>query len=191
MNILILNGHPKQNSFSDALCKAYQKGAEKSGAKVTLINIRDLDFDPNLTYGYKQEMELEDDLKVAIEAIKRCDHIPWVHPLWWYSYPAIMKGFIDRTFLPGITYQYQKGASMPKGLLKGKTARIICTADSPWWYYKFFMGSPATKQLKKGTLEFCGVRPVKTTYIAPIRQSTAAFRTKWLKKVEGFGEKLS
>lgn len=191
MKVLIINGHPKEGSYSDALCAAYQEGAQKAGAHVEVLNIRDLKFDVNLQYGYEQEMGLEEDLTMAIEKMKACDHMLWVHPLWWYGYPAIMKGFIDRTFLPGVTYKYEKGAALPTPLLKGKTARIICTADSPWWYYKFFKGSPATKQLKQGTLEFCGVKPVKTTYIAPIRQSTEAFRLQWLDKVKKLGERLS
>ena len=108
--------------------------------------------------------------------------------MWWYSYPAIMKGFIDRTFLPGITFDYVEGKAFPKRLLKGKTARIIITADTPRWYDRLFMGSPALNQLKKGTLEFCGIKPVKVTYISTIKSSTEEFRSKWLRKVEQLGK---
>lgn len=191
MNILIINGHPTTDSFNDAICEAYKKGALEKKAHVEILNIRDLEFDPNLTQGYKGEVILEDDLKRATELILKSDHMVWVHPLWWYSCPAIMKGFIDRTFLPGVTYKFEKGATFPKQLLKGKTARIICTADTPYWYYKWVMGSPATKQLKKGTLQFCGVKPVKTSFIAPIRNSTKSFRDKWLDKCYQLGLRLS
>jgi NAD(P)H dehydrogenase (quinone) len=85
--------------------------------------------------------------------------------MWWYGYPALMKGFIDRTFLPGITFQPTQGKALPKKLLKGKTARIIITADTPKWYNFLIMKSPAINQFKKGTLEFCGISPVKATYI--------------------------
>ena len=113
----------------------------------------------------------------------------WVHPIWWFGWPAVMKGFIDRVFLPGVTFKYEKGP-IPKKLLKGKTGRIIATADTPSFYYRFFLGSPATKQLKQGTLQFCGVSPVRTTYIAPLRKSSEEFRKSWLRKVELLGEKL-
>ena len=114
----------------------------------------------------------------------------WFFPMWWYGYPALMKGFIDRTFLPGVAFEAVKGKSIPKKLLKGKTARIIITSDTPKWYDSLYMQRPAINQFKKGTLEFCGIRPVKVTYIAPIKNSSLGFREKWLKKVSVLGEKL-
>ncbi|PWJ44750.1 NAD(P)H-dependent oxidoreductase [Sediminitomix flava] len=189
-NILIINGHPDKQSYNRALAEAYQKGAEEGKANIDLINLGELDFDPILRYGYRQRVDLEPDLLDAIEKLKKADHLVWVFPMWWYSTPAILKGFIDRTFLPGITYELVEGKPLPKKLLKGKTARMIVTADSPKWYEKLFMGSPLINQFKKGTLEFCGVKPVKLTYIAPIKDSSDAFREKWLNKVKELGKNL-
>jgi putative NADPH-quinone reductase len=101
-----------------------------------------------------------------------------------------MKGFIDRTFLPGITYEPKEGKSLPKKLLKGKTARIIITADTPKWYDSLFMKSPAINQFKKGTLKFCGISPVKVTYTAPIKNSKFDDRKNWLNKITLLGKNL-
>jgi NAD(P)H dehydrogenase (quinone) len=187
--ILIINGHPDKESYNVGLTEAYKQGAAESEAAVTLINIRDLNFKPNLQYGYRKRTELEPDLLSSIEKIKEADHIVWVFPMWWYGYPALMKGFIDRVFLPGITFDYVPGKTMPKKLLKGKTGRIIITADTPRWYNSLFMKSPAIHQLKKGTLQFCGINPVKVSYIAPVKGSTEKFRNKWLSKVSKLGLK--
>lgn len=189
--ILIINGHPDKASYNYALAAAYRAGAEKSQADIRQINIADLDFNPSLQQGYRQRTELEPDLRQALEEIQAADHLVWVFPMWWYSLPAIMKGFIDRTFLPKITYEFEPDKTLPKKLLKGKTSRIIITADAPNWYNRLIMKSPAIRQLKKGTLEFCGVRPVKVTYIAPIKNSHEAFRKKWLEKVNALGVKQS
>jgi putative NADPH-quinone reductase len=191
MNVLIINGHPKEKSFNDAIVKAYEQGALNTDASVEVLTLRDLEFNLNLETAYEKEEDLEEDLKMAIEKIKWCDHMVWVHPVWWSSYPALMKGFIDRTFLPGVTYKYEGKSVFPEKLLKGKTARIICTADSPSWYNTLFLGAPATKQLKKNTLEFCGVKPVKTNFIGPVRNSTPAFREKWLQKITKLGAGLN
>lgn len=187
--VLIINGHPNKHSFNYALAEAYKNGIQKTKANLSQINIGELNFDPNLKYGYQQRTELEPDLKVAIDKIKNADHIVWVFPMWWYGFPALMKGFVDRIFLPGITFEPVEGKALPKKLLKGKTARIIITADSPKWYDSLFMKSPAINQFKKGTLNFCGINPVKVTYIAPIKNSTPAFRSKWLKKITLLGER--
>ncbi|MEM6803909.1 MAG: NAD(P)H-dependent oxidoreductase [Bacteroidota bacterium] len=188
--VLIINGHPDPESFNHALVEAYTKGAKSTTAAVDLIHIKDLEFDPNLKYGYRKRTELEPDLLASIDKIKQAEHICWIFPMWWFSYPAIMKGFIDRTFLPGITFETVEGKAFPKRLLKGKTARIIITADTPRWYDRLFMGSPALNQFKKGTLEFCGIKPVKVSYISTIKSSSPSFRQKWLKKVEQLGKEL-
>ena len=188
--VLIINGHPDKQSYNYALSEAYKSGANKTNAIIDTINISELDFNPNLRFGYRQRTELEPDLKDAIDKIKKADHIVWVFPLWWAGLPALMKGFIDRTFLPGITFDFIEGKAAPIGLLKGKTSRIIITTDTPKWYDFIIMKRPVLKQFKKGTLEYCGIGPVKVTYISPIISSTLDARNKWLKKVIKLGEKL-
>ncbi len=113
-NILIINGHPDTKSFNVGIVKAYRKGAESAESKVDVIHISELDFNPNLQFGYRKRTELEPDLIESINKIKKANHIVWVFPQWWYGYPAIMKGFIDRIFLPGITFDYEEGKTFPK-----------------------------------------------------------------------------
>jgi NAD(P)H dehydrogenase (quinone) len=189
-HVLIINGHPDKQSYNYALSEAYKSGANKTNAIIDTINISELDFNPNLRFGYRQRTELEPDLKDAIDKLKKADHIVWFFPLWWAGLPALMKGFIDRTFIPGITFEFIEGKAAPIGLLKGKTSRIIITTDTPKWYDYIVMKRPVLKQFKKGTLEYCGIRPVKVTYISPIISSTLDARNKWLKKVIKLGEKL-
>ena len=188
--VLIINGHPDKESFNYALSKAYIKGVDKTDSVLTQINIAELEFNPNLKFGYRKRMELEPDLVDAIDKIKKADHIVWIFPMWWYGYPALMKGFIDRTFLPGITYQPIEGKPLPEKLLKGKSAHLIITADTPKWYDFLIMKRPAINQFKKGTLQFCGIKPVKVTYIATLKNSNSDFRQKWLEKMTLMGESV-
>ncbi len=67
--ILIINGHPDKESFSYGLSDSYKKGAKKSGSEIKEINIRELDFNPNLQYGYRKRTELEPDLIDAQEKL--------------------------------------------------------------------------------------------------------------------------
>lgn len=188
--VLIINGHPDKESFNHALSEAYIKGGNKTDSILTQINITELEFNPNLKYGYRKRMELEPDLVNAIDKIKKADHIVWIFPMWWYGYPALMKGFIDRTFLPGIAFKAIEGKPLPEKLLKGKSARLIITADTPQWYDFLIMKRPAINQFKKGTLQFCGINPVKVTYISTIKNSSSDFRKKWLEKITLLGESV-
>jgi len=166
MKILIINGHPDKESYNFALAEAYEAGAKKSGAEVQTIHIRDLSFNPNLEFGYRKRTELEPDLLAAQEALKSAEHLVWVYPVWWGSYPAIMKGFLDRV------------------------SRIICTMDQPSWFYRLINRAPSHHSMKKLTMNFIGVKKVRITAIGPLRLSSVDFRQKWLNKVERLGEKI-
>lgn len=188
-NILIINGHPDPESFNHGLADAYKKGAEQSGAEVRDIQIGELDFNPNLQFGYRKRTELEPDLLRAQEALMWADHLVWVYPVWWGSVPAIMKGFLDRVLLPGFAFKKREGSLWWDKHLTGKTARLICTMDQPPWYYWLVNRSPSHKAMKRLTMNFIGVKSVNITSIGPIQLSTDAFRQKWLEKVERLGKK--
>lgn len=186
-NILIINGHPNPSSFNFALVESYKKGALEANAKIEIITIANLKFNPNLAHGFQKRMDLEPDLLDAWVKIKKADHLVWIHPVWWGGLPAITKGFIDRLFLPGFAFQYKENSVWWDKLLKNKTAHIITTLDQPSWYYRLIYGSPSVNQLKKSTLEFCGVKPVKVTYIGIIKTSDIKQREKWLSKIFKLG----
>lgn len=186
--ILIINGHPNKNSFNAGITKAYIEGAIQSGAELKELTIAELQFNPNLQFGYQQRTELEPDLLLAWEMIQWADHLVWIHPVWWGGLPAITKGFIDRLFLPGFVFQYREKSLFWDKFLTGKSARIITTLDQPGWLYRLLFGRPSVNQLKKSTLQFCGVRPVKVSYIGIVRTSNEAQRTKWLTRIRKLGE---
>jgi NAD(P)H dehydrogenase (quinone) len=185
--IVIINGHPNRESLNFGLAEAYKKGALESDAEVIEIVVSALDFNPNLGYGFQKRTELEPDLLDAWEKIKWADHLVWVHPVWWGGLPAILKGFIDRLFLPGFAFQYRENSMFWDKLLKGKTARIITTLDQPSWYYWLAYGRPSVNQLKKSTLEFCGVKPVNVSYFGIVKTADKSQREKWINRVKELG----
>ncbi len=188
--ILLINGHPNKDSFNFGIAAAYKKGAAQSGAEIREIVIAELNFNPNLQFGYQKRTELEPDLLEAWKKIQWADHLVWVHPVWWGGLPAITKGFIDRLFLPGFAFQYRENSHFWDKLLKGKTAHIITTLDQPALFYRLVFRRPSVNQLKRSVLKFCGVTPVMVSYIGIIRGSKPEMREKWLQKVENWGKKL-
>lgn len=188
--ILIIQGHPDPKSYNRALHAAYKLGAESAGAEVQEIFVGDLDFNPNLRHGYRARTELEPCLLEAQAKIKWAEHIVLIYPVWWGAVPAVLKGFFDRTLLPGFAFKKREGSLFWDMLLKGRSARIISTLDQPAWFYKIVNGAPTDKAVKRMTLEFCGISPVRITNIGPLRLSTDQYRTKWLKRIEELGRKL-
>ena len=188
--ILVLLGHPDPKSFNAALADAYVAGARRGGADVQRLNLGELDFDPNLRYGYRRRTELEPDLLEAQRLLRWADHLVWIYPVWWGSVPAMMKGFLDRVLLPGFAFQKRPGSIWWDQFFTEKTARLLFTMDQPPWYYRLRYGRPSTNAMRLVTLKFIGVGRVRTTAIGPLRLSTVAFRERWLRRVERLGGKL-
>ena len=186
--ILIINGHPDAKSYNFAIHNAYKKGVLNSTAELKEIHIRDLKFNPNLEFGYRKRTALEPDLLDAQSKIKWANHIVWIYPVWWGSYPAILKGFIDRVFLPGFAFEKRENSVWWNKLLTGKSARIISTLDQPAWYYRWINKHPSHTSIKKLTCDFVGIKPVKFTTIGSLRLSKNSYREKWLQKVEKLGQ---
>jgi putative NADPH-quinone reductase len=185
--ILIINGHPDKESFCFALAESYKKGADISSSNCKLVHLIDLKFNPILSYGYRIVSELEPDLLQLQQDILKADHLVFVYPNWWATCPALLKGFFDRTFIPNFAFKYhEEGLSWDK-LLKGKTARLIVTMDTPKWYYWLVYRSAGHHAIKIGILEFCGIEPVKITAFATVKSSDAMKRKKWLAVVESLG----
>ncbi|MDD8018783.1 MAG: NAD(P)H-dependent oxidoreductase, partial [Bacteroidota bacterium] len=177
--ILIINGHPNKESYNFALHSKYKQGAFRSDGEIKEIITTELKFNLILQYGYSKRTELETDLLEAWKKVQWADHIVWIFPMWWGMMPALLKGFIDRMFLPGFAFQYKENSPMWDKLLKGKTSHILCTIDYPVWYYKWVLREPGINAMKKMILGFCGIKTTKVTYIGPVRGSSQMQREEW------------
>lgn len=183
MKKLIILGHPAQESFCKSIAETYLATAKQMGQEVELLNLALLKFDPILHEGYKRVQELEPDLEHAKHLISWADHLVWVYPNWWGAMPALMKGFIDRVFIPGYAFKYRQNSSLWDKLLTGKSAHLYVTMDSPPWYYNWVTKMPGHNQMKRAILEFCGISPIKITNFGPLKGSSDSQRKKWLRLV--------
>jgi putative NADPH-quinone reductase len=185
--VLIVVGNSKPGSFCHALASQVEEGAVSRGAETKRIALDTLRFDPILRVGFGGDQPLEEDLVAAQEAIRWADHLVFVYPTWWGTMPALLKGFVDRVFLPGFAFQYRKGSALWDKLLKGRSAQLIVTMDSPPWYYRWLLGAPGHRAMKKGILEFCGIGPVAVKTLGGVRGSTPEKRADWLREARFLG----
>jgi len=180
--VLVILGHPSSESFCGALANSYIEAAKKAGHDVRQHDLATLSFDPVLRDGYQQVQALEPDLLQAQADISWAEHLVFVYPIWWGGVPALLKGFFDRVFLPGFAFKYRKGKAFPEPLLKGRTAHLLVTLDTPAWYYRWIYRMPGLHQVRKTTLEFCGIKPLKTLTFGPILSSSPERRQVWLEQ---------
>lgn len=188
--VLVVAAHPSDESYGLALARTYAEAARQAGHEVRLLRLPQLEFDPILREGYRLAQPLEPDLQSAQEHILWADHLAFVYPVWWGSVPALLKGFLDRVFLPGFAFRYETGRKYPRQLLKGRTAHLLVTLDTPPWYFRLAFAAPAVHQMKKATLELCGVRPVRSLLLGPVMGSGPTQRDAWLDKARRFALRL-
>jgi NAD(P)H dehydrogenase (quinone) len=185
--ILVILGHPAKASFCEALANSYVKGARAAGNEVQLIALSNLSFDPILHNGYATIQELEPDLVAAQTAITWAQHLVFVYPIWWGAIPALLKGFVDRVFLPGFAFKYRDGSAFWDRLLSGRTAHLLVTMDTPPWYFRWVFRMPGHNQMRRSILEYCGIRPVTISNFSPIKRSSQQQRDKWLAQARVHG----
>lgn len=180
---LLLFGHADTTSFNHQLADAYQRGYVAAGGTLERVDLPTLRFDPVLRHGHRAAQPLEPDLARVRDAIERADHLAWVFPTYWVAPPAVVRALIDRLFLPGWAFRYE-GHALPTGLLRGRSARVVTTMDSPGWWYRLAHRRAIHAAFSRGTLAFCGLAPVDTTTVHAVRKLDAAARARWADKVE-------
>ena len=184
--MVVILGHPQAESLCAGMAHAYADGARQAGAEVRFLDVGRLAFDPRLQ-GYGADQPLEPDLAAAQADIAWASHLVWVYPIWWGAMPALLKGFIDRVFLPGYAFKYRTGSSLWDKLLAGRSADLLVTMDSPPWYFRFVTRMPGHHQMKKAILEFCGIRPVRVHSFGPVRSASRERLAQWVEAARQLG----
>jgi putative NADPH-quinone reductase/1,4-dihydroxy-2-naphthoate octaprenyltransferase len=190
MNVLVINGHPRKNSLSAGFVSAFVSGADHVGINPRIIHVADLEFEPNVTHTTPHLQRLEKDLLQAMELIRWAQHIVFIYPTWWGTMPALLKAFIDRVFISGFAFKEIEGGTGYAPLLRGKTAELITTMDTPAVVYNLFYRAPGHNAMKRAILQFCGFQVTGILSFGPVRYSTRSQREKWVEKVKWQGMKL-
>lgn len=183
-------GHPRRASLAGALAEAYRKGALRAGARVELLCLGDLEFEPDVTCVEISAQPLEADLRDAQRLIAWADHLVLVYPNWWGTMPARLKGFLDRVLTPGFAFARRPGGGFVP-LLKGRTAELITTMDTPGWVYRWLFRAPGHNAMRHAVLGFCGIELAKVTSFGPVEESTPAERRAWLARARARGLALA
>ncbi len=190
MNVLVIIGHPRADSLCHALADQYIQGAAEAGAKLHRLDVRELAFSRDVESRAMHLQETEPDIDRARMLLRWAQHVVFVYPTWWGTMPALLKGFLDRVLLPGFAFRHAENAFGYEGLLKGRSAHVITTMDTPPLVYRLVYRAPGHHAMRRATLRFCGISPVRITPLGSVLESDAAERGRWLERVRREGRKL-
>ncbi|AXX92137.1 NAD(P)H dehydrogenase [Malaciobacter molluscorum LMG 25693] len=158
MKCLVVLAHPLENSLCCHLARETIKYLENKGYQVTVKDLYKESFNPILTKDerdsyYEKQFNLSK-LKDDIIQLEEAESLVLIFPTWWFSFPAILKGWFDRVWAPGHAYNHASdlGAITPC-LLNLKELKVITTLGAPWWF--FFVLRKPVKVLKYALLGAC------------------------------------
>lgn len=187
MNILVLHAHPVETSFNAALHGLIVERLTGRGHSVDDCDLYAEDFDPRLSraerLGYHDVPANIEPVRGYVERLRRAEALVLCFPVWNYGYPAILKGFFDRVFLPGVSFRLVDGQARPS--LHNIARAAVVTSYGGSRFRAMLMGDPPRK-LAKRVLRST-IKPfAPVSYLAhySMNLSTEATREKFLARVE-------
>lgn len=180
--LLLLNGHPAPRSVSGFLLDHYQEAAQAAGHDLRRHNLCDLDFDMDFGQGgYKDWKPLEPCLEQVLGDLEWCDHFVLGFPMWWGGQPAKLKGLFDRILIPGRAFDPRRPnwLGLPKAELKGRSARVIITSDTPGWAMRMIYRGAIRHQMRAQVMGICGIRPTRFSWCAKASDPTQTQLDRW------------
>lgn len=186
--ILVLQGHPDPAGahLCHALADAYAQGAAEAGHSVLRVEVAQLDFPLMRSQEQFLNAGVPESLAGTAEALMEAEHVALFFPIWHGTMPALFKGFLEQMLRPGFAFAYQdKG--FPKGLLKGRSVRVVATMGMPALALRFFFLDAGLGVLRRNMLRFTGMGPIRTTRLGMVEGASAERRQGWLDEMRTLG----
>jgi|LSQX01.3.fsa_nt_gb putative NADPH-quinone reductase len=188
MSALLIVGHPRPDSFNHAIARRAEQALLTLGHDVVAHDLQAEGFDAILP-GCEEPADGAVDAAVAAHCrqLAEAEAIVIVHPNWWGMPPAVMKGWIDRVFRPGIAYRFLEGdggEGVPQGLLRARAAVVLNTSNTEAQREAEIFGDPLERIWRDCIFGLCGVTNVYRRTFGVICTSTPRQREAWLDEVE-------
>jgi NAD(P)H dehydrogenase (quinone) len=186
MKALIVYAHPKTKGHNTVVLGEVEKSLKRKRVAYEVLDLYKMKYDPVM---HEREHYTAGNYSVSAEnrkiqkRIKQSDKLIFIYPIWWYSMPAILKGFFDRVLTSRFAFRYT--SKVPVGLLPDKEALVFFTTGGPRIFYTFTGNTP--RRMIKRMLGFCGIK-TKVCHIGGCMKLNAkksrAIRKKVRKKME-------
>ncbi len=142
MKIVVVLGHPSADSYCAAIFNATVSALEAQPAhSVTAIRLADEKFTTAMSSAERSAYETEaplisDETKHHAEILKQAEALIFVYPTWWSGLPAQLKGWLDRVFVLGVAFRFNKNGKIRPNLQNVRHIIGVSTYGSPWRYVK-------------------------------------------------------
>lgn len=181
--VLIVLAHPNRDSLNHALSARAAEAASAAGYEPHLRDLYAEGFDPVLQEAeVRRRFPFDETIQAHFRDVQEAAGFVFVHPDWWGQPPAILKGWLDRVFRPGVAYDFEGEEFLEKKkvpLLTGRWALVLSTTDA----VKGKSPHPLESIWSEQIFAFCGIAPHSVEIMYDVRNSTGRMRRAWLKQV--------
>ncbi|MEQ8966551.1 MAG: NAD(P)H-dependent oxidoreductase [Azospirillaceae bacterium] len=163
MHVLLVHAHPVPESYNAALRDAVRAALEAAGHSVDLLDLYAEGFVPVLSAEERRIYhDVDDNLRPVareVERLRAAEALVLVYPTWWYGMPAILKGWFDRVWLPGVAFTLPEGGGPIRPALTGiRKIGVVTSSGSPRWFLRGYMGDPGRRVILRGLKPLCAPR---------------------------------
>lgn len=184
----VVHCHPLRDSYNHALFRAVVDTLEQQSHEVVASDLYGERFDPVMSAeerrSYRQPAYDERAVVALTALLRRVDGVIFCFPQWWFAMPAMLKGYFDRVWAPGIAFAHDPGGGIRPLLSHITVFGVVTSYGSPWWIARLVAGDPGRKVLMRALKPMCG-RRVRSFYLAHygMDRSTARSRDAFLERV--------
>jgi putative NADPH-quinone reductase len=160
MRVLVIYCHPVAESFAAAAHKVVLQTLIEADHEVMDVDLYAENFDPVMDrqerLDYLNTDRNERLVKRYDEQLAAADAIVLVYPAWWYGMPAMLKGYFDRVWLPGVAFDVTPdGRVLTERLQRIRRIVVVTTYGGPWWMVRIALGDPARKLVSRAIRALC------------------------------------
>ncbi|MFH1858289.1 MAG: NAD(P)H-dependent oxidoreductase [Candidatus Omnitrophota bacterium] len=186
MQYLVIYAHPNPKSFNHAVKEQIETVLKSQKKEFWIRDLYSLNFNPALSAADLTQLAqgaVPQDIQTEQDFVRKADTLIFVHPVWWFGMPAVLKGYIDRVFSYGFAYRVTKKGL--EGLLSDKKVMIFNTTGGMEEDYQkqgYIEGIKTT--VERGIFEFCGMKVILHKYFYAVPSVDAKAREAMLAEIK-------
>jgi len=155
MRVLVIYAHPLADSFNAALHECVVTALRGAGHDVDDCDLYAEGFQPALTAMERAAYHTVGGnlagIERYVERLRNAEALVICAPTWWYGMPAMLKGYFDRVWVPGVAFDLlPHGGAIRPGLTNIVKYAVVTTTGSPWWFMRLYMRDPGKRVLMRG-----------------------------------------
>ena len=159
MRLLLILAHPVADSFAAAVAETARAALIAHGHEVDWLDLYGEDFEPRLSMAehraYFREPHDLSTIDSHVARLRAAEGLIFVFPTWWFGFPAMLKGYFDRVFAPGVAFAHDPGGGIVRGLTNIRLLYALTTTGSPFWLVRFVLRDPVRRVLRWGIAPMC------------------------------------